>query len=174
MNNLIPKNKFVTFVIVIISLSVILYFVGLFIVLEIKKEIENSYYNTESKSSKEEKTRIIKNITEANKEPIQDLRNYFIQKSDEVEFIEQIEKLARDSGVKFDIVSIDVKTDQQDSFKENVDVKMKLEGSWQNIIRFVDKLEKMPFGVLVENMSLDTSTSGNWFGFIEFILFREK
>ena len=51
---------------------------------------------------------------------------------------------------------------------------MKLEGSWQNIIRFVDKLEKMPFGVLVENMSLDTSTSGNWFGFIEFILFREK
>ena len=97
MNNLIPKNKFVTFSIVIASLSVILYLTGLFIVLGIKKEIENSYYNTESKSSKEEKTRIIKNITEANKEPIQDLRNYFIQKSDEVEFIEQIEKLARDS-----------------------------------------------------------------------------
>lgn len=174
MNNLIPKNKSVTFVIVIASLSVILYFIGLFIVLEIKKEIENSYYNTESKSSKEEKIRIIKNITEANKELIQTLRNYFIQKDDEVKFIEQIEKVARDSGVKFDIVSIDVKTDQQDSFKENVDVKMKLEGSWQNIIYFVDKLEKMPFGVSVENMNLDTGTSGNWLGFIEFILFREK
>ena len=174
MNNLIPKNKSVTFVIVIISLSVILYFVGLFIVLEIKKEIENSYYNTESKSSKEEKIRIIKNITETNKEPIQTLRNYFIQKSDEVEFIEQIEKLARVSGVKFDIISIDIKINQSDSFKENVDVKMKLEGSWQNIIYFVDKLEKMPFGVSIENMNLDTSTSGNWLGFIEFILFREK
>ena len=174
MNNLIPQNKFVTFAIVIASLSIILYFVGLFVVLGEKKEIENSYYDIESKSSEEERIRIVKYIAETNKEPIQTLQDYFIQKGDEVKFIEQIEKVARVSGIKFDIISIDIKANQANSFKENVNIKMKLEGSWRNIIYFIDKLEKMPFGVLIEGMSLDTSTSNNWFGFIEFIIFREK
>lgn len=174
MNNLIPKNKFVALALIMTLLSITLYFISLLVVLREKKEIEELYFNTESESAKEEKIRTIKYIAEVNKEPMQTLQNYFIQKDDEVAFIEQIEKVARVSGIKFEITSIDVVVGQTDSFKENVKVKMKLEGSWRNIMYFTDKLEKMPFGVLVENLNLDSGSSGNWSGPIEFIVFREK
>jgi len=63
---LIPKNKFIILAATTALLSVILYFTGLFVVLAEKKAIEDSYYNTESESSKEEKIR-------ANKYNINDL-----------------------------------------------------------------------------------------------------
>ena len=91
---------------------------------------------------------------------IQTLQNYFVQKDDEVKFIEQIEKIARASGVKFEMTSIDVKANQPNSFSENVNVKMKLEGFWRGVVSFIDKLEKMPFGVLVEKIDLDANVPG--------------
>lgn len=174
MSNLIPKNKFVILVVIIALLSIVLYCVGLLVVLGEKKEIEELYLNTESESAKEEKISVIKNIAETNKDLIQTLQNYFVQKDDEVKFIEQIEKIARASGVKFEMTSIDVKANQPNSFSENVNVKMKLEGFWRGVVSFIDKLEKMPFGVLVEKIDLDANVPGDWSGTIEFIIFREK
>jgi hypothetical protein len=139
---------------------------------EIKK-IEDFYLNSESESSKEKRFTVIKSIIETNNEPIQALQDFFIQKGDEVLFIEQIEKEARNLSVKFDI-DIDIKENQADPFKEDVEVKIKINGSWRNIISFIDKLEKMPFGVLIENINLDADVSGNWSGLIELIIFREK
>ena len=49
------------------------------------------------------------------------------------------------------MTSIDVKANQPNSFSENVNVKMKLEG-FLGVVSFIDKLEKMPFGVLVEKL----------------------
>lgn len=174
MNNLIPKNKLVVLSVIVAVLSVVLYFTGLFIVLGKEKKIEDSYFSAESESSKEERIRVIKYLMETNKEPIQELQDYFVQKDDEVKFIEQIEKVARNSGIKAEIISIDVKANQNDSFKENVDVKMKVDGSWHDIMYFINKLEKISFGVLIENLNLDSNTPNNWSGLIELIVFREK
>lgn len=174
MNNLIPQNKFIIIATTIALLSVVLYCTGLFVVLAEKKEIEELYLSTESGSAKEEKISIIKNIAETNKDLIQMLENYFIQKDDEIEFIEQIEKTAKNSGIKFEIISIDIKANQPVSFKEDVLVKMRLEGSWLGAMSFINGLEKMPFGVSVEKINLDANTPGDWLGTIEFIIFREK
>jgi len=174
MSNWIPKNKLMRFAATLASLSIILYFVGLFVVLAEIKRVENFYQSAESEASKEEKSWAIKAIAEANKEPIQTLRSFFIQKGDEVKFIEQMEEIAAGSTVKFEISSIDVRANQQDSFKEDVNVKINIEGSWKNIMYFIDKLEKMSFGVSVEKISLDAGEPGNWVGFIELIVFREK
>lgn len=174
MNNLIPKNKFIIIAITIALLSIVLYCTGLFVVLAEKKEIEELYLSTESESVKEEKISVIKKIAETNKDLIQTLENYFVQKDDEVEFIEQIEKTAKTSGIKFEITSIDVKANQRDSFSENVSIKIKLEGSWHGTMFFINGLEKMPFGVSVEKIDLNANVPGGWSGTIEFIIFREK
>ncbi len=153
---------------------VTLYFAGLFVVLAEIKKVENFYQSVESEAFREEKSWAIKSVAEANKESIQTLRNFFIQKGDEVKFIEQIEEIATSSAVKFEISSIDVKANQPDSFKENVSVRIKIEGSWGNIMRFIGRLERMPFGVSVEKIGLNVDTPGNWSGLVEFVVFREK
>lgn len=174
MNNLIPKNKFIIIATTVALLSIILYCAGLFVVLREKRGIEELYLNTESESAKEEKIRVIKNVVEINKDLIQTLQNYFIQKDDEIKFIEQIEKTAQSSGIKFEIASIDVGGNQTDSFKEDINVKIKIEGSWHNIMYFINKLEKIPFGILIKDLNLDSNVSGSWSGAVEFIIFREK
>jgi Tfp pilus assembly protein PilO len=174
MNNWIPKNKIIKFAGAFALLSIALYFVALFIVFGEAKKLENFYQNTETESSKAERFLAIKSATEANKEQIQTLEDFFVKKDDEVKFIEQIEAIAGTSGIKFEIASIDVKADQPNSFEENVSVKVSVEGGWNEIISFINKLEKMPFGVLIGNINLDAKGSGNWAGSVESVVFREK
>lgn len=174
MNNWIPKNKTIKSIIILTLFNIALYFFSLFVVLVEIKKVENFYSNTESESFKEQKFETIKSIAEANKESIQSLRGFFIQKGDEVRFIEQIEKIAQTSSINFEIISIDVKPNQTDSFKENVNIKMGIDGTWKDIMLFINKLEKMNFGVLIENVNLDVKNPGNWVGFIDFVIFREK
>ena len=174
MNNWIPKNKIFKFAIAIAVFSVVLYFVGLWIVFNETNKIENLYRDTNSQLFKEEKFWTIKSIAEVDKESIQSLRDFFIQKGDEVKFIEQLEGTARASSLKFETSSIDVKTDPKNLLNEDIDIKMKIEGSWENILYFINKLEKLPFGVSIENINLDAKAPGDWFGLIDFIIFREK
>ena len=174
MNNWIPKNRVIKSIATLALLSVTIYFVSLVVVFKEIKKIESFYSNTESESFKEQKFWMIKSILEANNESIVSLKNFLIQKGDEVKFIEQIEEVAKTSGITSEIISIDVKSNEADSFKENINLKVGVEGSWMNLMTFIDKLEKMSFGVLIENVNLDTETPGNWTGFIEFVIFREK
>lgn len=173
MKNWIPKKIFLIITAITAAFCVILYFASLFLVLLEIKKIEDYYNNTESQSGKEERVRALKSIAETNKEYIQTLRGYFIQKGDEVKFIEQIEEISRKSSIQFEISSIDTKPNQVKNFKEDITVRMNIEGSWQNIMRFVDMLEKINFGVLVQNISLDAKTGDGWSGMVEFVIFRE-
>ena len=172
MNNLVPKKNIVRLAVSVALLSMVLYFGGLLFVLREINNKKNIYNSTESASYKEEKARVIQSIVETNKESITTLQDFFVLKGDEVKFIEQIENVAHLSGIKFEISSIDIKTDQAESFKEDVYIKIMLTGSWKNIMSFIDKLEKMSFGVLVEKINLDANYSGNWSGFIDFIIFN--
>ena len=98
-----------------------------------------------------------------------------MSKEDEVKFIEQIESTARSSGITFDISSIDIDPNQEDSaFKEDLIVKMNVEGSWNSVISFINKLEKMPFGAVIKSVKLDAPDLGKWSGSVEFNIFREK
>jgi Tfp pilus assembly protein PilO len=174
MNTWIPKNRIVKSVAAMVFISIIIYFIGLFIVFNQIKKVENLYNDTESEFSKNEKFLAVRSIAEANQETITYLKNFLIQKGDEVKFIEKIEEVAKNSGIKFEIVYIDTKTSKEEvSFKEDVGVKMNIEGSWKNIMSFVNKLERLIFGVSINSMNLDVS-SGQWSGSVEFIIFREK
>jgi hypothetical protein len=174
MNNWIPKNKIIKFAGATTLFSAALYFVFLFVVFGEAQKLGNFYQNTETESSKEERFLAIQSIVEINKEPLQTLENFFVKKDDEVKFIEQIEAMAGTSGIKFEITSLDVKPNQTDSFKEDVSIKMNVEGGWKGIMSFVNRLEKMPFGVLIEDVNLDAKAPGDWTGSVGFVVFREK
>jgi hypothetical protein len=175
MNNWIPKNKTVKLAVAVASVSLVLYLAGLFVVFMETKKVENLYNDTESESSKSERFLALKSIFETNQEPIQNLRSFFIQKGDEVKFIETIEDTSKNSGIKFEIGSIDVATGKNSStFKEDVAVRVNIEGSWKSVVSFIDKLEKLPFEVSINDINLDASTPGHWSGSVEFVVFREK
>ena len=88
--------------------------------------------------------------------------------------LEQIEDIGRRSSIRFKIDSIDVASNQVKNSKEDVFVKMKIEGSWHNIMAFVDTLEKTTFGVSVQDLNLDVTDSSGWSGSIGFVVFRER
>lgn len=174
MNNWIPKNKILRFAIGLAALGLVLYLVGILIISMKTKKVERSYSNTESDLFKEQKFWAIKSVADANEEPIKYLRNFFVKNGGEVYFIEKIEEIARISNIKLEIVSIDIKSEQTDAFEEEVLVKIKVGGTWNGVMLFVDKLERMNFGVVIEDINLDAETAGNWVGAIEFTFFKNK
>lgn len=174
MNNWIPKNKIVRFAVGAIIVSVVIYFTSLFLIINKINKNQDFYHGMESDAFKEERFLAIKSVADINNEPIQTLKDFFIQKGDEVKFIEKIEQVAHSSAINFEIMSIDVKPDQADSFKEDVNIQIKIEGSWFNTVSFIDNLNKMPFGVIIEKVNLDTFARGKWSGLVNIIVFREK
>lgn len=155
-------------------LSFLVYMVALFVVLGQMRQVEQIYTDSESESSKEERSWAIRSLVEDNKENVGILRNFFIRRGDEVGFIKAIEEMGRRSAVNFEISSIDVRTKETDTIKEDVFVKINVEGSWNSIMSFIDRLEKTTFGLEVQNVTLDAKTVGVWSGFIELSIFREK
>lgn len=174
MSNWIPKDKTLKFFTALAALSVLLYFCGLFIVFREIKKVENSQRDTESESFKEKKFLAVKSIAESNEELIKSMRNFFIQKDGEAKMVEDIEEAAKNSGIKFEISSIDLKEDTASPIKDDVLVKIFIEGRWERVISFIDRLGKLPFGVSIEEISLDADSPGVWTGYVEFVLFREK
>ncbi len=173
MQNWIPKKNTLVSVVLLATLSFLLYTVCLIIVFWQIRKIETYYQNTESKSSVEEKIRALKIAITNNQENIEMVRKFFVQKGDEVTFIERLETLGDDVGLEFEIASIDVKSNQAKNLKEDVTVRVGVDGSWENIMKFVDGLEKMPFGVMIQNLNIDTKSATGWSGFVELIVFRE-
>ena len=174
MNNWIPKNKILRFAAGLAVLGLVVYLAGVMIILMKTKKVESSYSNTESDLFKEQKFWAIKSVTDANEEPIKYLKDFFVRSGDEVFFIEIIEEMARISNINLEIVSIDIKPNQTDLFEEEVLVKIKVGGTWNGVMLFVDTLERMNFGVVIEDISLDAETAGNWVGAIEFIFIKNK
>lgn len=158
----------------IFGACLLIYFGGLIFVLSEINKVESAYTNAESTFSRRQRAETVKIIADVHKENIKTLHNFYIQKGDEVAFIENIEKLGQQTGLDFEIDSIDVLSKDSSSFKENISVKIKIEGSWSQILRFLESLEKTYFGVSIEEVNLNADGLGDWSGHIRLLVFREK
>lgn len=174
MNNWIPKKTLIVSSLAATVTCIMIYTTGLFLVFGEIDKIEGYYTDTESKSGREERVRAIKFAADAYKQEIESLRKFFIQKGDEVKFIEQIEEAGRRSELAFEISDLSVKDASSKSEKEDVVVRVDIEGSWESVVSFLEELQKMEFGVLIEEVNLDAKNPGFWSGFIEFVVFRNK
>ena len=173
MKNWIPKKSLV---VISSAFSVgffLFYLISSVYVFWLIDKIESYYSDRESRSGREERARAIRLFSENNKGQINAVRSFFIKEGEEANFIETIELEANKSGIKFDISEINIQNNENQSLKENVDVNIKLEGSWKSVMTFIDSLEKMPFGTYVYDVSLDKGNNV-WSGTVNFLVFREK
>src|SRR3989344_5762644 len=156
MNSWVPKTNTIIVAVVFLIASIFVYVTFLFVVRGKINSIELAYSNTASTLALEEESRKIKIITEENSSQIESVNKYFVEKGDEVLFIEDVERLAKESGIKFDIVSISpVKPQSSNAESKKIAVKMNIQGSWSKILLFIDGLEKLPFGISIQGFNLD-------------------
>jgi uncharacterized protein YfcZ (UPF0381/DUF406 family) len=173
MKNWLPNKNIFRGVALVLALCAFVYVAMLFLVYQKRSEISSYGEETRSMLAQEEDSLRIKSIVDNHKDSIQKVRQFFIERGDEIEFIETIEAVARDSQVKSEISSIS-QSQNKDPEKEDIRVKVEVEGSWSRVATFLDKLEKMPFGILMQSVTLDSRQAGVWSGSIEFIVYREK
>lgn len=174
MTNMVPTKKFHTTSLLVLVVSAVLYLTSLFIVFGEINKIKNAHKDTESGVYRKERMEAILKAYEENKSHIDTMRNFFVQKGDEVKFIEHIEYLGKKSDIDFEIESIDFRPANADSVKEDVLIKIKIKGPWARINSFVDGLEKSHFGVLVKDLDIDKMEEGVWFGLVNVNLYRQK
>lgn len=173
MKNWVPSKKLLATSITVASLGVLLYVGALVYLLGYIRNIENFYSDADSGFAQTAKVQAVKSIVASNGAYIDTLRQFFVKKGDEVQFIENIEMLGREAGVAFEISSIKAEPDPGTSFKENITVGINTEGSWTQIISFINKLEKAQFGAVVSDVRLEDSGRGRWSGDIKIQIFRE-
>lgn len=174
MSNWIPNQKVLIFTSVGALFCILIYFGGLSFLLSEIGKIEQTYTEAALKINQRERAQTLKLVAETYEEDLTTLRNFYLRKGDEVVFIEETESLARQSGLDFEIVSINPILTTEAEFKEDIELRVGIEGSWRQIMNFLEQLEKASFGVSVENVSIDATAPGEWSGFVEFIVFREK
>jgi len=174
MNYWLPKKKTLVFSLVVVVASLAVYLASLYFVNAKITEIEKAYSEAESIIAEDENSRAIIHIADENASEIQALRDFFVAPGDEVGFIEEIEAVAKSSGLSFEITSINQDKVSTDPVKEDIKVRIGVEGSWQSVLIFIRELEIMPFIAVITNTSLDAKGENVWSGFIELVVFREK
>lgn len=173
MNSWIPKKNIVRVTMIIAGLITLAYFVCLLVLFNKAREINTAHQDINSDSFKQEKFEAIKNIISNNTDSIQNVENFFVKKGDEVKFIEQIESLAGKFDLNFEMSSIEANIDPG-NLKEDIEMNIKISGSWSNVMKFINNLKKMPFGVSISQVNLDAERIGSWSGSLKAIVFREK
>lgn len=87
---------------------------------------------------------------------IDSLQNLFVKEQGEVEFIEFIEKTAKDRGllVEIDTVSIDSSKILANHGMEYLLLRFNVNGSWSNVWNFSQILELLPYSINVDSLAL--------------------
>lgn len=82
--------------------------------------------------------------------------NSIVPKNGDVDFIEDLEKLAKDRKLKIEIESLTISTDPKESSGEVVTLKVraKVEGPWKDSYLFISEVESFPFKVKINKLSI--------------------
>lgn len=86
---------------------------------------------------------------------IDSLRNFFVKRAGEVEFIEFVEKTARDQGleIKINSVSLDAPTSLATHGMEYLVLRVEVKGTWLSIWNFSKLLPTLPYSVDVNSLA---------------------
>ncbi len=87
---------------------------------------------------------------------IDNLRNFFVKKQGEVDFIEFVEKTARDQGleIKINSVSLDAPTSLATHGMEYLVLRVEVKGTWLSVWNFSKLLPTLPYSVDVNSIAL--------------------
>ena len=87
---------------------------------------------------------------------IDNLKNFFVKKQGEVEFIELVEKTARGEGLEIEInsVSLDSPVSLTTHRMEYLVLRLEVKGTWSSLWNFSKLVEILPYSVDVNSLAL--------------------
>ena len=165
MNNYTPTKKEFYIAIGAMALGLLFFTVLLIVVLNkialFKKESANILATT---LGIEETYLIRKKMADWRRE-IDTLNSFFVEKEGEVVFIEKLETVAKNTGVKIEINSIQIgKKETGIDFIENLELKVRFEGEWSAVAKFLSALENMPHAISIYGSRIDLIGGLLWKG----------
>ena len=97
----------------------------------------------------------LKNFYQTYEQDLKRIDALFINSSDPVEFtafMEFLENDAKDCGLSIEILSLPVKKAESDAWNFN-NYQLSLEGSFSNVLKFLEKLENAPYLIEISNLN---------------------
>jgi hypothetical protein len=91
--------------------------------------------------------RTLEKFLRANAELISRVEQYVIDEEGTAGFITYLESVARSKNVKLEVTNVELKptTDPQQNSFETLKLAFSLQGSWQNVVTFIEMMERMPY-----------------------------
>lgn len=141
-----------------------------FLFWQVKSENEKAstlLQEAEQDIEKEKTLRAAKISLEKNETLIKAIDTYFIPRDGVVPFIEELEKLGKDSGVMLSVgaVSTEVDPKVKDDFKETLRLRLETTGSWKDTFYFLSLIESLPYRAQVEQIALSLSGASDSLNF---------
>ncbi len=106
----------------------------------------------ESETVKQEYLSDVQRMVNGSNEDISTINNTFVLKDGDVDFIENIEALARDNGLTITIDSLNIEDDKTLAKDGLVflTVKARTKGNWKGTYTFLSKIENLPYKIKID------------------------
>ena len=175
MNQFKKTKQIFALVTVLLVVSIVMYVIFFINIKEKNKNISSIVSEIDLVVKKEVRLKSVKNLIKETEGDHIKLNTYFITDDKVVDFIENIENMAKDVGVDIEVVSVyvnDIKDDsiQKNNISELLRLSIEMSGKWSNIYHFVSLVEKLPFKIDILNINLENMYNGdnenpeNWKG----------
>ncbi len=104
----------------------------------------------------------IKSSQNATTSEISELENISLSKDKLVNFIEMLEQMAKEIGLKVQIVSVSAEenSDKDKTDAQKVNIKIETTGSWKPTIQFVHLIENLPYRTIINSSDLSVDKNG--------------
>jgi len=174
--NLNPKNKFYISLLMFLGVFAVFLFLAWFSFGVLKGEsknlIESQKYLLELEEKKE---KIEKAFSEydASRDLINSLNSSLLSSDQDLDLVILIENTAKDNKLNHEIM-IDNISDKKNKNLKNVNFRVNLSGSFLGVMNFIEFIEKSPYYLNIENISLDRVSSPLEAGGREGIVFPLK
>jgi hypothetical protein len=118
---------------------------------------------TENNSKESTSVRVKRLVQETEQQRLLLTNHFFINESQSISFLSEIEQLARKLGLSLKTEALDKVIDPVSS-EETIKIVFVFNGPKTTVLRFSEILEVVPYHSAVDNLALRKQANGNWEG----------
>ncbi|MEK7596703.1 MAG: hypothetical protein AAB450_01170 [Patescibacteria group bacterium] len=150
-----------TLIIILWLLITVLFAAWIFVIAEsysYRSEIVRISDEIESAMNRDSYLSSIRNVLRGTEGDVGTIEGRFILPDDVSDFIEFLEKQARDLGIKAELTDINLDTAVKNSAFRVLRVRMSALNSWQEAVSLINALEMMPYIASIDRVNLSKAT----------------
>lgn len=149
------------FILLIISITIVLAFIGAGVslyatIISYRSDIAQISGEIDKVSHQEAGAKELMQILKETEVPRNNLTAYFVADDKIVDFITVLESTGTKNGVQADIVDLNAEdsTGKPKGTINSATIRLEVRGSWVNILRYIMSVERLPYILAVNNLSL--------------------